>query len=91
MGLFKRGQTWWIRVTYKGKQIRKSTETNEKKLAERIYRKVLGEIAEGKWFDKLPGEEKTFKEMMDRYKAEYLAVKSYPKKYESIIKNLLSR
>jgi integrase len=90
MGLFKRGQTWWIRFTYKGKQIRKSTETNEKKLAERIYYKVLGEVAEGKWFERLPGEEKTFREMMDRYKSEYLPLKSHPKKYESIIKNLLS-
>jgi len=71
MGLFKRGQTWWIRFTYKGKQIRKSTETNDRKLAERIYHKVLGEVAEGKWFEKLPGEEKTFKEMMEKYMKEY--------------------
>jgi integrase len=89
MGLFKRGQTWWIRFTYKEKQIRKSTETDDKKLAERIYHKVLGEVAEGKWFEKLPGEEKTFREMMDRYKSEYLPLKSHPKKYGSIIKNLL--
>lgn len=90
MGLFKRGPTWWMRFTYKGKQIRKSTKTNDKKLAERIYRKVLGEVAEGKWFEKLPGEEKTFREMMDRYKVEYLPLKSHPEKYESMIKNLLS-
>jgi integrase len=71
MGLFKRGQTWWIRFTYKGKQIRKSTETADKKLAVRIYHKVLGEVAEGKWFEKLPGEEKTFREMMEKYMKEY--------------------
>ena len=59
MGLFTRGQTWWMRFTYKGKQIRKSTETDDKKLAIRIYQKVMGEVAEGKWFEKLPGEEKT--------------------------------
>jgi integrase len=71
MGLFKRGQTWWMRFTYKGRQIRKSTETEDKKLAERIYHKVLGEIAEGKWFERLPGEEKTFKEMMEKYLIEH--------------------
>lgn len=90
MGLFKRGQTWWIRFTYKGKQIRKSTETNEKKLAERVYHKILGEVAEGKWFERLPGEERTFREMMEKYKSEYLPLKSHPKKYESMIQNLLS-
>jgi len=79
MGLFKRGQTWWIRFTYKGKQKRKSTETNDKKLAGRIYHKVLGEVAEGKWFERLPGEEKTFREMMDKYMKEH----SLPKKASS--------
>jgi integrase len=79
MGLFKRGQTWWIRFTYKGKQLRKSTETNDKKLAERIYHKVLGEVAEGKWFERLLGGEKTFREMMEKYLAEH----SIPKKASS--------
>jgi hypothetical protein len=37
-----------MRFNYKGRQIRKSTETDDKKLAERFYHKVLGEIAEGK-------------------------------------------
>jgi integrase len=79
MGLFRRGQTWWMRFTYKGKQIRKSTETDDKKLAERIYHKLLGEIAEGKWFERLAGEEKTFREMMEKYMKEY----SIPKKASS--------
>jgi len=79
MALFRRGPVWWMRFSYKGKQIRKSTETTDKNLAKRIYDKVLGEIAEGKWFDRLLGEERTFKEMMDRYMAEY----STPKKASS--------
>ena len=73
MGLFKRGHTWWIRFTYKGEQIRKSTETNDKKLAERIYHKLLGEVAEGRWFERLPGDEKTFREMMEKYLIEHSA------------------
>lgn len=90
MGLFKRGRTWWMRFTYKGKQIRKSAGTENKKLAQRIYHSELGKIAEGRWFERLLGEEMTFREMMDKYKAEYLPLKSHPKKYESIIENLLS-
>src|SRR3989304_5413119 len=79
MALFKRGSVWWMRVSYNGKQRRKSTGTADRKLAERIYHKLLGDIAEGKWFEKLPGEEKTFREMMDRYMAEH----SIPKKASS--------
>ncbi len=79
MALFKRGPVWWMRFSYKGKQIRQSTETTDKNLAKRIYDKVLGEIAEGKWFDRLPGEERTFKQMMERYMAEH----STPKKASS--------
>lgn len=56
MGLFKRGSVWWMRFTYQGKQIKKSAETDDKKLAQRIYDKVKGEVAERKWFEKLPGE-----------------------------------
>ena len=90
MGLFKRGETWWIRFTYKGRQIRKSTETNEKKLAERIYHKVLGEVAEGKWFEKLPGEKKTFKEMMEKYLGEYASKKISEKSFRGYAKKPIS-
>ena len=45
MGLFKRGQVWWMRFTFKGKQVRKPTETTDKKLAEKIYHKVMTQIA----------------------------------------------
>ena len=79
MALFKRGQVWWMRFSYKGKQIRQSTETTDKNLAKRIYDKVLGEIAEGKWFDRLLGDERTFQQMMERYMAEH----STPKKASS--------
>lgn len=71
MALFKRGSVWWMRLSHNGKQRRKSTGTADRKLAERIYHKLLGDIAEGKWFERLPGEEKTFREMMDRYMAEH--------------------
>ena len=90
MGLFKRGQTWWMRFTYKGKQIRKSTETDDKKLATRIYQKVMGVVAEGKWFEKLPGEEKTFKEMVEKFEAEYFSKLRSFRGCKSYIKGLLS-
>ena len=71
MGLYKRGPVWWMRFTYNGTLTRKSTETVDRKLAERIYHSVLGKIAEGKWFDRLPGEDTTFRDMMERYLTEH--------------------
>ena len=81
MGLYKRGSVWWMSFSYQGRQIRRSTETTDKKLAQRILDKVKGEIAEGKWFEKLPGEDRTFKEMMDKYMAEHSARNKAPKSH----------
>ena len=65
MGLFKRGSVWWMSFTCRGKHYRKSTETEDRKLAQRILDKVKGEVAGEKWFEKSPGESKTFRELMD--------------------------
>ena len=67
MGLYKRGQVWWMTFTHRGKHYRRSTETPDRKLAQRIYDKIKGDIAEGKWFERLAGEEKTLKEAIDKY------------------------
>ena len=63
---------------HNGKQVRRSTETEDKKLAHRIFDKLKGEIAEGKWFEKLPGENYTFEALMDKYMKEYSAVHKKP-------------
>ena len=79
MSFSKRGRFWQMSLMVNGKQIRKSTRTTDKKLAQRIHDKVMGQIAEGKWFEGSLGKHKTFKEMMDRYMAEH----STPKKASS--------
>jgi len=73
MGLYKRGQVWWMAFTYRGKQYRKSTQTESRKLAKEIYDKVKWEVVSGKWFERLPGEEKTLKEMIEKYLVEHSA------------------
>ena len=73
MALYRRNLVWWMRFQYQGRQIRRSTETTDKKLAERIYGKVLGLIAEGKWFDRPPGHDKRVTDMLDRYLTEHSA------------------
>jgi len=67
-----------MRFTCQGKQIKRSTETDDKKLAQRIYDKVRGDVAERKWFEKLPGEDRTFGEMMEKYMAEHSARNKAP-------------
>ena len=37
MALFRRGRVWWMGFPYHGKQVRRSTEVTDKKLAEKIY------------------------------------------------------
>lgn len=75
MSLIKKGRVWWIDITVDGRRIRKSTKQTDRALAQRIHDKVLGQIAEGKWFERLPGEDKTFKEMMEEYMTEHSMVK----------------
>lgn len=78
MGLYKRGPVWWMQFTYEGKQVRKSTKTKNKKLAEKIFNKVSNQIAEGKWFDVDEGRERTFEELAEKYETQiFKELKSY--------------
>jgi hypothetical protein len=73
MGLYKNGRVWWMDFVYKGKFIRRSTETRNSKQAERIYHKALGAIVEGKGFDRRQEEKITFAEIMEKYMTEHSA------------------
>lgn len=75
MAIYKRGATWWLRFSYRGEQIRRSLGTEDKKLAERISHKILGQVAEGKWFDISKESERSFGELMDRYMTEHSKLK----------------
>jgi len=68
--------------THQGKRYRRSTETEDKKLAQRIFDKLRGELAEGKWFERLPGEDFQFKDLMDKYLAEYSVVNKAKSTYK---------
>jgi hypothetical protein len=90
MGLYKRGSVWWMSFVYQGRHHRKSTETDDKKLAQRIYDKVKGQIAEGKWFETQQGEEKTFREMMEKFQSEYFSHLASYSACQSYIKGLVA-
>lgn len=78
---------------HNGKQVRRSTETDDKKLAMRIFDKIKGDIAEGKWFERLPGEDYTFGDLMGKYLEEYSSVnkaRTSHKRDKSLANHLLT-
>lgn len=92
MGLYKRGSTWWMRLTHQGRRIRKSTEVFDKKTAEKIYYKAKTLLAEGKWFESMPGDNKTLKELTEKYLIEHSLINKAPGSYKrdkSLTCNLL--
>ena len=83
MALFRRGRVWWMNFSYQGRQVRRSTEVADKKLAEKIYHKVMVQIAEGKWFEPPAGADKTVKELLERYLADHSLPNRAPTTHKS--------
>ena len=80
MGLYKRGSSWWMCLNLNGRQVRQSTGTNNKKLAEAIISKVKVEIVEGTWFEtekKQKAKRITFSEMADKYMQKYQKLRDH--------------
>jgi integrase len=67
MGLVKRNKVWWMSFTYQGRQVRRSTGTSDRRLAEAVLGKVRTKIVEGQYFDKLEEHERTVGDMLTRY------------------------
>ncbi len=81
MGLVKRGRYWCMRFTYQGRQVRRSTGTTDRRLAEAIMGKVRAQLVEGRFFETLEEKTRTFEELMERYLAEHAAKKADPRHY----------
>jgi len=71
MGLVKRGHTWWMSFMYQGQQVRRSTGTPDKRLAEAILGQVKVQIIEGRFFEKPEAQQRTLMELVDRYISEH--------------------
>ena len=81
MGLYKRNKVWWMRLTYQGQHIRRSSGTTDRRLAEAILAKTKIKIVEGHFFDTLEERDRTFAEMMERYLKERSILKA-PKSHQ---------
>jgi site-specific recombinase XerD len=88
--MFKRSDIWWTCISHNGRKIQKSLETSDKKLAQAIEAKIRTEIVEGKYYERLTGQYKTFKDMMDRFMKEYAPTVSLNTQegYKYYLKNL---
>ncbi len=88
MGLVKRGDVWWMYFTYQGQQVRKSTGTGERRLADAILSKVKVQIIEGQYFEKAVAQSHTFTELMDRYEQEHVLRKLRHRGVKGYMNNL---
>lgn len=79
--VYKRGRMWWLSLSHRGQQIRKSTGTCNKQLALRIYAKVKHQLEEGQWFGDQTPSTITFAQLLDRYLREHSFVHKRPKTY----------
>lgn len=71
MGLYRRGKFYWFTIMQNGKRTQVSTKTDSKKIADKIYAKVLTEIVEGRYFENIKAQNITFKEMTQKYLGKY--------------------
>ena len=62
MGLYRRKDSdiWWMCFVGGGRQYRRSTETTDKRLAEKVLAKVQTEVVEGKLVRDRRGQDKNF-------------------------------
>lgn len=67
MGIFRRGRTWWMSLSVNGRQVRKSTGTNNRELAKKIYSKAVTLLTEGKWFESQEAKRILFKSVVEKY------------------------
>ena len=65
-------------MRFQGKQIRRSTDATDKKLAEKIYHKVMVQLAECQWFPPDAGADKTVRDLLERYLREHSAPNKAP-------------
>ncbi|OGW03020.1 MAG: hypothetical protein A2W77_09420 [Nitrospinae bacterium RIFCSPLOWO2_12_39_16] len=71
MGLYLRGKIFWFSIKHQGKRIQQSFKTPNRKLAEKLYAKVLTEIIEGRYFETVKARQITVKEMVEKYMNKY--------------------
>lgn len=76
MGIYKKGNVYWMIKQYNGKKVERSLDTGIKRIAEERYSKLVSEIIDASYFHNQI-KKRTLKEMIDRYQAEYTNHSTY--------------
>lgn len=84
------GKLWWCDFMVDGKRYRRSLNTTNKHLAQKIEVTLRDQIIKGKWFPTEPYESKTFKDLIDRFWSEHHVSAMSLHTYESIINDFIS-
>ncbi len=89
--MFKRSGVWWTCIRHNGRKIQKSLETSDRKLAQAIEAKIRTELVEGKYYEKLIGQNKTFNDLMDKFIQEHApkVSTSMQRNYKAALKHLI--
>lgn len=90
MGLFRRNRIWWMCFMYQGRQVRRTTKTSDKRLAERILAHVKADIVEGQYFERREENERTVDELLGRYVREHAVKKASCRAITGYARNLLA-
>lgn len=67
MGLYRRRRIYWFSIMFEGQRTRESLKTDNKKVAEKLYAKVLTDIVAGRYFEATEAKTRKFDEMVARY------------------------
>lgn len=89
MGVFKRGQDWWIDYYVNGRRKREKIGPN-RRLAETVLQKRRVEIAEGKFLDKRKEVKISFEELAYWYQKKYVPGKASARSDLSRLKTLVA-
>jgi integrase len=69
--MYKRAGVYWACIRHNGKKIQKSLGTSNKTSARKIENKIREQINDGKYFERLAGYNKTFRDTMERFMKEH--------------------
>src|SRR5208283_2733912 len=76
MGIYKKGNIWWMIKQHKGAKVERSLQTKVKRVAADRCAKIVWEMIDGSYFNS-QFKYRALKEMIDRYRKEYTNHRSY--------------
>lgn len=82
MGLYRRGKIWYYRLYVDGREIRRSSRTSNKNLAQMLFNKKKLEIAQGRLGIEPKRVKITFQEMANLYLEVYAKSHKKPRSYK---------